>query len=127
MGVPVIQRAVREQPEYHRRMRILRTAGVGTHQRGNALMTQPPDQPSQGGFGAPQDPRQATPPPPAQPPAPPQPGYGRPQQPGPYAHQPGPYNSQPGYGYPQQPGPYAPPQPGYGYPQAPPQFPGAPT
>ncbi|MBW8702866.1 Outer membrane protein assembly factor BamB [Streptomyces sp. MBT84] len=102
-------------------------------------MTQPPDQPSQGGFGAPQnpppqggfgapqDPRQATPSPPAQPPAPPQPGYGRPQQPGPYAQQPGPYNSQPGYGYPQQPGPYAPPQPGYGYPQAPPRFPGAPT
>ncbi|GAA3849511.1 outer membrane protein assembly factor BamB family protein [Streptomyces lannensis] len=102
-------------------------------------MTQPPDQPSQGGFGAPQnpppqggfgapqDPRQATPSPPAQPPAPPQPGYGRPEQPGPYAQQPGPYNSRPGYGYPQQPGPYAPPQPGYGYPQAPPQFPGAPT
>ncbi|MFE1851937.1 PQQ-binding-like beta-propeller repeat protein [Streptomyces sp. NPDC002387] len=102
-------------------------------------MTQPPDQPSQGGFGAPQnpppqggfgapqDPRQATPSPPAQPPVPPQPGYGRPQQPGPYAQQPGPYNSRPGYGYPQQPGPYAPPQPGYGYPQAPPQFPGAPT
>ncbi|MER6124028.1 PQQ-binding-like beta-propeller repeat protein [Streptomyces sp. NPDC001795] len=99
-------------------------------------MTQPPDQPPQGGFGAPQnpppggfgapqDPRQATPPPPAQPPAPPQPGYGYPQQqPGPYA-QPGPY-SQPGpYG--RQPGPYAQPQPGYGYPQQPPQFPGAPT
>ncbi|GAA3789583.1 outer membrane protein assembly factor BamB family protein [Streptomyces chiangmaiensis] len=103
-------------------------------------MTQPPDQPPQGGFGAPQspppqggfgapqDPQQATPPPPAQPPAPPQPGYGPPQQPGPYAQpqQPGPY-AQPGYGPPQQPGPYAPPQPGYGCPQQPPRFPGAPT
>ncbi|WP_055490300.1 PQQ-binding-like beta-propeller repeat protein [Streptomyces sp. TP-A0356] len=94
-------------------------------------MTQPPNQPPQGGFGAPQDPRQATPPPPAQPPAPPQPGYGYPQpQPGPYQQQgpygqPGPY-TQPGP-YAQQPGPYAAPQPGYGYPQQPPQFPGAPT
>ncbi|OIK01526.1 PQQ-binding-like beta-propeller repeat protein [Streptomyces colonosanans] len=95
-------------------------------------MTQPPNQPPQGGFGAPQnppqdpppssfgapqDPRQATPPPPAQPPASPQPGpYGQPQQqPGPYA-QPGPYGQQPGpYAQPgpygQQPGPYATPQP----------------
>ncbi|MEU2622561.1 PQQ-binding-like beta-propeller repeat protein [Streptomyces sp. NPDC007157] len=117
-------------------------------------MTQPPSQPPQqggfgapqdqpaagGGFGAPQQPPaqggfgapQGTPPPPAQPP---QPGYGYPQQPGPYA-QPGPYGQpqQPGpYGQPQQPGPYGqpqqagpygqPPQPGYGYP---PQYPGAP-
>ncbi|MFJ4472740.1 PQQ-binding-like beta-propeller repeat protein [Streptomyces sp. NPDC089424] len=102
----------------------------------------PQDQPPGGGFGAPQDPRQSggfgppqdpsqgTPPPPAQPPqppqGPPQPGYGYPQQPGP-----GPY------GQPQQPGPYGTPgpyaqqqpgpygqQPGYGYPQ--PQYPGAP-
>ncbi|MFI1487346.1 PQQ-binding-like beta-propeller repeat protein [Streptomyces sp. NPDC020747] len=100
-------------------------------------MTQPPNQPPQGGFGAPQDqppqgpppqggfgppqsPQGATPPPPAQPPgtpppppqgAPPQPGYGYPQQPGPYA-QPGPY------GQPQQPGPYTQPGP-YGQPQQP--------
>ncbi|MEU1707926.1 PQQ-binding-like beta-propeller repeat protein [Streptomyces sp. NPDC005706] len=106
-------------------------------------MTQPPNQPPQGGFGAPQDqPPQGggfgapqSPPPPAQPPqAPaqppqPQPGYGYPQQPGPYA-QPGPYGAPPPgtpgpYGQPQQPGPYAP-QPGYGYPQQPPQYPGAP-
>ncbi|MFE7975179.1 PQQ-binding-like beta-propeller repeat protein [Streptomyces shenzhenensis] len=115
-------------------------------------MTQPPDQPPHGGFGAPQGqppqgggfgapqtpPAQGgfgpapgtpgAPPPPAQPPqAPPppqqQPGYGYPQQPGPYA-QPGPY-TQPGpYGQPQQPGPYGQ-QPGYGYPQQP-QYPGAP-
>ncbi|PBC63088.1 hypothetical protein BKI49_15275 [Streptomyces sp. Tue6028] len=97
----------------------------------------PQDPPPQGGFGAPQDPRAqggfGTPPPPAQPPASPptppagapQPGYGYPQQPGPYT-QPGPY------GQPQQPGPYTQPgpygqpqQPGYGYPpQA--QYPGAP-
>lgn len=91
----------------------------------------PQDQPSaQGGFGPPQDPRQA-PPPPAQPPqappppqtppaGPPQPGYGYPQQPGyGYPQQSGqqPY-AQPGpYG--QQPGPYGQPapygqQPGYG-------------
>ncbi|MER5528929.1 PQQ-binding-like beta-propeller repeat protein [Streptomyces sp. NPDC002677] len=108
-------------------------------------MTQPPSQPPhQGGFGAPQDqpppgggfgaPQQppvqggfgapqGTPPPPAQPP---QPGYGHPQQPGPYA-QPGPYGQAqpPGpYGQPQQAGPYGqPPQPGYGYP---PQYPGGP-
>ncbi|MFF4792811.1 PQQ-binding-like beta-propeller repeat protein [Streptomyces sp. NPDC001276] len=94
----------------------------------------PQDPPAQGGFGAPQDPRQATPPPPAQPPqtptpppaGPPQPGYGYPQQPGPYA-QPGPYGAPaaPGpYGQPQQPGPYGQ-QPGYGYPQQP-HFAGAP-
>ncbi|WP_328555080.1 outer membrane protein assembly factor BamB family protein [Streptomyces sp. NBC_00358] len=151
-------------------------------------MSQPPNQPPQGGFGAPQDqpptggagqdprsqggfgapqgappgapqdPRaQGAPPPPAQPPqapappqappaGPPQPGYGYPQQPGPYGQpqptgpygqpqQPGPYGQpQPTgpYGQPQQPGPYGPPgspgygqQPGYGYPpQAP--YPGAP-
>lgn len=112
-------------------------------------MTQPPNQSPQGGFGAPQDqpphgggfgaPQTPPPPPaappqaPAQPPVP-QPGYGYPQQPGPYA-QPGPYG-QPGapapgpYGQPPQPGPYAP-QPGYGYPQQPsypgqPQYAGAP-
>ena len=89
-------------------------------------MTQPPNQPPQGGFGGPQNPPQSgfgAPQPPA---APPQPGYGQPQQqPGPYA-QPGPYGQQPGP-YAQQPGPYATPQPGYGYPQQPPQFPGAPT
>ncbi|AOR33812.1 hypothetical protein BFF78_24600 [Streptomyces fodineus] len=112
-------------------------------------MTQPPNQPPQGGFGAPQDqpPAQGggfgapqmppapggfgaappVPPPPAQPPAAPpqqpQPGYGYPQQPGPYGAPgtPGPY------GYPQQPGPYgAAPQPGFGHPQQPP-YPGAPA
>ncbi|WP_328829770.1 PQQ-binding-like beta-propeller repeat protein [Streptomyces sp. NBC_00252] len=94
-------------------------------------MTQPPEQPPSGGYGAP--PNQ-----PPQPPSggfgapvPPQPGYGYPQQqqPGPYGYpqqpqqQPGPYGQpqpQPGpYGQPQQPGPYGQ-QPGYGYP--PPQF-----
>ncbi|MEW2076965.1 MULTISPECIES: PQQ-binding-like beta-propeller repeat protein [unclassified Streptomyces] len=85
-------------------------------------MTQPPNQPPQGGFGAPQDP----PPgggfgaPQTPPQGPPQPGYGYPQQPGPYNS--GPYASGP-YGQPQQPGPYG--QPGYGYPTQP-QFPGAP-
>ncbi|MEV5985775.1 PQQ-binding-like beta-propeller repeat protein [Streptomyces sp. NPDC052051] len=84
-------------------------------------MTQPPNQPPQGGFGAPQNPPQ------------------QPPQSGPYA-QPGPYGQQPGPYHTPQPGPYAPqsgpyatpvPQPGYGYPQQqqpqPPQFPGAPT
>ncbi|MFB6550232.1 PQQ-binding-like beta-propeller repeat protein [Streptomyces sp. NPDC056405] len=106
-------------------------------------MSQPPNQPPQGGFGAPQDPPPGgfgapTPPPPPPPQGPPpgppqqpQPGYGYPQQqpgqpgqPGPYGQpgQPGPYNSGP-YAQPQQPGPYGQ-QPGYGYPQ--PQFPGAP-
>ncbi|MEW1643382.1 PQQ-binding-like beta-propeller repeat protein [Streptomyces sp. NPDC091219] len=85
-------------------------------------MTQPPEQPPSGGYGAP--PNQ-----PPQPPSggfgapvPPQPGYGYPQQqqPGPYGYpqqppqQPGPYGQPP-----QQPGPYGQ-QPGYGYP--PPQF-----
>ncbi|MYQ77459.1 MULTISPECIES: PQQ-binding-like beta-propeller repeat protein [unclassified Streptomyces] len=129
-------------------------------------MTQPPgQQPPQGGFGAPQEPPHGvpqppqgppqTPPPPAAPPqapaAPPtppptQPGYGYPQQPGPYdkPQQPGPYGQpqQPGpYGQPQpgpytqqQPGPYGQPQPGpygqqpqagYGFP--PQQHPGAPV
>ncbi|MBM7173232.1 PQQ-binding-like beta-propeller repeat protein [Streptomyces sp. G44] len=108
-------------------------------------MTQPPNQPPPGGFGAPQDP------PPGQPPIPPQPGYGYPQspqppqtpppaagnpyaqptQPGPYAgrpQQPGPYAGQPQqpgpYGQPQQSGPYGQPtqpgpygQPQYGHPQ----------
>ncbi|GAA4314271.1 PQQ-binding-like beta-propeller repeat protein [Streptomyces venetus] len=115
-------------------------------------MTQPPGQPPQGGFGAPQgQPPQGggfgapqTPPPPQGPPqtppppqGPPQPGYGYPQQPGPYAQpqqpgpyaqpqQPGPYaQPQPGpYGQPQQPGPYG--QPGYGYPPPQPQYPGGP-
>ncbi|CAL9479430.1 outer membrane protein assembly factor BamB family protein [Streptomyces sp. enrichment culture] len=100
-------------------------------------MTQPPSQPPNGGFGAPQDPPPQgggfgapTPPPPQ---GPPQPGYGYPQQPpqqpGPYG-QPGPYAPGPygqpqqgPYGQPQQPGPYG--QPGYGYPPQP-QFPGAP-
>ncbi|MEV1022290.1 PQQ-binding-like beta-propeller repeat protein [Streptomyces sp. NPDC050264] len=95
-------------------------------------MTQPPNQPPSGGFGAPQDPQASpspqqpapTPPPPAAPPQTPpaqtppapQPGYGYPQQqPGPYQQQPGPYGQPP-----QQPGPYGQPQqqPGpYGYPQ----------
>jgi hypothetical protein len=116
-------------------------------------MTQPPDQPPAGGFGAPQDQPPpgggfgAPPPPPVQPPTPPsappaqppQPGYGYPQQPGPYGTPgpygapgtPGPYGAPatPGpYGHPQQapqPGPYGQPQPGYGYPQQPP-YPGAP-
>jgi hypothetical protein len=90
-------------------------------------MTQPPNQPPQGGFGAPQNPGPQQPygypqtPPPQGPPTP-TPGYGYPQQPpaqsGAYAQQPGPYA--------QQPGPYTPPpQPGYGYPQG--QYPGAPT
>jgi len=111
-------------------------------------MTQPPNQPPQpggfgapqdpppGGFGAPQNPGPGTPPPPAQPPGAPQPGYGYPQQPGPYGApqqpgsygQPGPYGQpqQGPYGAPQQPGPYGQPgqQPGYGFPQQ--QFPGAP-
>ncbi|MFF7600488.1 outer membrane protein assembly factor BamB family protein [Streptomyces mirabilis] len=73
----------------------------------------PPAAPAQGGFGAPPNAPQGTPPPPAGPPAP---GYGYPQQPGPYA-QPGPYTQppqQPAGPYaqpPQQPGPYAQPGP----------------
>ncbi|MCW7943256.1 hypothetical protein AAW14_14640 [Streptomyces hygroscopicus] len=97
-------------------------------------MTQPPNQPPPGGFGAPQDPpsdgfgapqdpRGAAPPPPSQPPAPPGPGYSCPQpQSGPYPQQPGQFGP-----YAPQAGPYAAAQPGYGYPQQPPQFPGAPT
>ncbi|MGW1407353.1 outer membrane protein assembly factor BamB family protein [Streptomyces sp. NPDC002403] len=97
---------------------------------------QPPNDPPQGGFGAPQDPppggfgaptpppadpfgkQQATPPAggfgaPTPPPADAQPPAGAPQQPGPgYGY---PQGGQPGYGYPQN----QPPQPGYGYPQAP--------
>ncbi|WP_320781426.1 PQQ-binding-like beta-propeller repeat protein [Streptomyces sp. CRN 30] len=56
-------------------------------------MTQPPDQPPQGGFGTPQGPGPTPPPPPNQPPQAPPPAQG------------------PGYGYPQ-----APPPPPYGYP-----------
>ncbi|MFI8928642.1 PQQ-binding-like beta-propeller repeat protein [Streptomyces sp. NPDC053474] len=103
-------------------------------------MTQPPNQPPHGGFGAPQDPQDPRQPGPPQPPTPPagppqspppapQPGYGQPQQPpaqaGAYGYpqQPGPYGQppQPGpYGQPQQPGPYGQPaQPGYGQPQQP--------
>ncbi|MCX4731591.1 PQQ-binding-like beta-propeller repeat protein [Streptomyces sp. NBC_01363] len=97
---------------------------------------QPPNDPPQGGFGAPQDPppdgfgaptpppadpfgkQPATPPAggfgaPTPPPAAAQPPAGVPQQPGPgYGY---PQGQQPGYGYPQG----QPPQPGYGYPQAP--------
>ncbi|MFD9907969.1 PQQ-binding-like beta-propeller repeat protein [Streptomyces sp. NPDC059063] len=104
-------------------------------------MTQPPNQPPQGGFGAPQDPQQPHQPqqpqdprqagapqqppappagPPGTPPPAPQPGYGYPQQApgqaGPYGYpqQPGPYQQpgQPGpYGQPAQPGPYGQPGP----------------
>ncbi|WP_338897802.1 PQQ-binding-like beta-propeller repeat protein [Streptomyces sp. TG1A-60] len=101
-------------------------------------MVQPPNEPPQGGFGAPQDPSAQSPqspgqqpygypqtPPPQGPPVP-APGYGYPRQTpppqGPYAQpaQPGPY------GQPQQPGPYNPaPQAGYGYPHPP--YPGVPT
>ncbi|MFF5548604.1 outer membrane protein assembly factor BamB family protein [Streptomyces olivaceoviridis] len=112
-------------------------------------MTQPPNQPPQGGFGPPQDqppgdrPPQDRPPqaggfgpapqtPPAQggfgpapqtPPA--QGGFGAPQPPsGPPQQPPQP---PPGYGYPQQPqqpGPYGSAPGPYGYPQQPPQQPG---
>ncbi|MFF1711030.1 PQQ-binding-like beta-propeller repeat protein [Streptomyces sp. NPDC058268] len=83
-------------------------------------MTQPPNQPPAGGFGAPQDPQQGSasqppgrpPQPPGQPPQmpgqPPAPPTGAPQTPPPAP--------QPGYGYPQTP---PAPQPGYGYPQQP--------
>ncbi|MDQ1036778.1 hypothetical protein QFZ75_003194 [Streptomyces sp. V3I8] len=90
-------------------------------------MTQPPEGPSQqdgsgapqdkppqqqGGFGPAQDPRGATPPPPAQPPAAPPPPHGAPQTPPPPQGVPGtPPPPAPGYGYPQQqPGPYGQPQ-----------------
>ncbi|MEU9439578.1 PQQ-binding-like beta-propeller repeat protein [Streptomyces sp. NPDC048304] len=98
-------------------------------------MTQPPNQPPQGGFGAPQDqPPQgggfgAPPPPPAQggfgppsapqnPPGAPQPTPGAPGAPAAPPPPAGPPQPQPGYGYPQQPGPYGAPAP-YGYPQQP--------
>lgn len=78
---------------------------------------QPPPQP---GYGPPQQPG-----PYGQPPQQPAPGYGYPQQPAP--PQPGPYAGQPG-GYPQQPGPYGHPgfpqqpgQPGWGAPPPPPR------
>lgn len=83
-------------------------------------MSQPPNQPPQGGFGAPHDPRQPAPQqpappaqPPQMPPAPPGPPAAPPQQP----------PAQPGYGYPQAP-PQQAPQPGYGYPGQPGQQPG---
>ncbi|MFE7463401.1 PQQ-binding-like beta-propeller repeat protein [Streptomyces sp. NPDC057499] len=92
-------------------------------------MTQPPNDPPQGGFGAPQDPPPGgfgapTPPPAdpfAQPPAdavppgatPPAGGFGAPTPP-PAGGAPAPQPPA-GYGYPQT----QPPQPGYGYPQAP--------
>ncbi|MFJ1548324.1 PQQ-binding-like beta-propeller repeat protein [Streptomyces sp. NPDC088246] len=94
---------------------------------------QPPNDPPQGGFGAPQDPPPggfgAPIPPPAdpfgkQPATPPAGGFGAPQTPPPAGppQQPGPgygypqgQPPQPGYGYPQG----QPPQPGYGYPQSP--------
>ena len=91
-------------------------------------MTQPPEQPPSGGYGAP--PNQSPQPPSGGfgAPVPPTPGYGYPQQP---PQQPGPYGypqqppQQPGpYGQPQQPGPYGqqPPYGGYGYPPPAPQF-----
>ncbi|GHH47465.1 hypothetical protein GCM10018773_40140 [Streptomyces candidus] len=98
------------------------------------LMSQPPNQPPQGGFGAPQDPQspqggapQGPPPGAPQPqPTPPQMPPGPPAGPpsGPPA---GPPPGQPGYGYPQGPpsaadNPYAQPTPppgGYGYPGQP--------
>ncbi|MER6381830.1 PQQ-binding-like beta-propeller repeat protein [Streptomyces sp. NPDC001250] len=104
-------------------------------------MTQPPNQPPHGGFGAPQDqPPQDQPPPgggfgaPQPPPA--QGGFGAPTgtpgtpgtpaapgvppTPPPPAQPPAapPQPPQPGYGYPQQPGPYGAPG-AYGYPQQP--------
>ncbi|MER7726474.1 PQQ-binding-like beta-propeller repeat protein [Streptomyces sp. NPDC096323] len=97
---------------------------------------QPPNDPPQGGFGAPQDPPPGgfgapqDPPPggfgaPTPPPADPygkQPATPPPPAPGGYGTPPpaGPPQQQPGYGYPQSP----PQQPGYGYPQGPPQPPG---
>ncbi|MEU8030299.1 PQQ-binding-like beta-propeller repeat protein [Streptomyces sp. NPDC049099] len=99
-------------------------------------MTQPPNQPPQGGFGAPQDqPPQgggfgAPQTPPAQggfgapqsTPGAPQGAPGVPSAPPPPAQPPvaPPQQPQPGYGYPQQPGPYGAPGP-YGHP---PQQPG---
>ena len=76
---------------------------------------QPPQEPPQGGFGAPQDPRSGSAEgpsgygyPPKQPAG--QPGYGYPQPPGQTPQTPPPPGSVPGYGYPGGP------QPGYGYP-----------
>ncbi|WP_406304630.1 PQQ-binding-like beta-propeller repeat protein [Streptomyces sp. NBC_00885] len=72
---------------------------------------QPPGQPPQGGFGAPQDPVPGgfgAPTPPPQ-----DPSYGYPQTPPPAQ----PPQGQPGYAYPQAPGQV----PGYGYPQGQPQ------
>ncbi|MFE3018233.1 PQQ-binding-like beta-propeller repeat protein [Streptomyces sp. NPDC059256] len=100
-------------------------------------MSQPPEQEPQGGFGAPQDPHQQVPQPPAAPPAQPPtgpPSYGypqqppqQPQQPGPYGQQPqpqqpGPYGQQPGP-YQQQPGPYQQAPGPYGQPPQQPQQP----
>ncbi|WP_329064662.1 outer membrane protein assembly factor BamB family protein [Streptomyces sp. NBC_01429] len=80
-------------------------------------MTQPPSQqPPQGGHGAPRDPQQGAPQPPAQPPQAPHTPPQIPAQP----PQPPP-SDEPGYGYPQT-APGVP--PGYGYPQAPGQAPG---
>ncbi|MFJ3123642.1 PQQ-binding-like beta-propeller repeat protein [Streptomyces sp. NPDC086993] len=87
---------------------------------------QPPNEPPQGGFGAPQDPPPggfgAPTPPPAdpfgkQPATPPAGGFGAPTPPPADAQPPAgaPQQPGPGYGYPQG----QPPQPGYGYPQAP--------
>ncbi|MGW6024445.1 outer membrane protein assembly factor BamB family protein [Streptomyces sp. NPDC055099] len=84
---------------------------------------QPPNEPPQGGFGAPQDP----------PPG----GFGAPQDPPPAGFGKAPEPNNPSYGYPQTPPPAQPPtppaqpptppqgQPNYGYPQAP-QAPGTP-
>lgn len=110
---------------------------------------QPPNEPPQGGFGAPQDPPPGgfgapTPPPsdgftkqpPAAPPTPPAGGYGSPPPPpaggygapqppaggyGTPQTPPGQPPQNPAYGYPQAPPPGQPPaQPGYGFPQGPP-------
>ncbi|ARP71795.1 hypothetical protein LK07_20815 [Streptomyces pluripotens] len=93
-------------------------------------MTQPPNQPPHGGFGPPPDhqpqgggfgaPTTSPPPHPGLPPQQPQPGYGYPQQPGPYGAPAAPGTPGP-YGYPQQPQ-----QPGYGYPAQPPTVPANP-
>ncbi|MFJ6697370.1 PQQ-binding-like beta-propeller repeat protein [Streptomyces sp. NPDC091272] len=105
-------------------------------------MSQPPNQPPQGGFGAPQDPNspqggapQGPPPGAPQPPqGPPQMPAGPPQGPPPGQPPQGPPPGQPGYGFPQGPpsgadNPYAQPaapQQGYGYPGQPGQQPGQP-
>ncbi|MGW3568216.1 hypothetical protein ACWDSL_30930 [Streptomyces sp. NPDC000941] len=82
----------------------------------------PPNQPPQGGFGAPQDPSYGYPQqPPGQPPA--QPGYGYPQAPGQPPQAPRtPPPAPPGPAAPPPPGPPGPPQtPPSGMPQTPPQ------